>query len=82
MIDTEIVNAGHMAPRTAREAAQLLAQQGEHSHLHAEHESVCVSGMCTPIPAILGTGLVGLKDTRPAGFRTVHSLASSTTLPL
>ncbi|MER7930494.1 hypothetical protein ABTY96_46550 [Streptomyces sp. NPDC096057] len=68
-----------MAPRTAREAAQLLAQQGKHSHLHAEHESVCISAMCTPIPSILGTSLVGLKDTRPAGFRTAQSLASSTT---
>ncbi|WP_217545581.1 hypothetical protein [Streptomyces sp. GbtcB6] len=42
-LDAAIVNAGHMAPRTAREAAQFLAQQGKHSHLHAEHETVCIS---------------------------------------
>ncbi|WP_435209586.1 hypothetical protein [Streptomyces sp. bgisy034] len=46
-------NAGHMAPRTAREAAELLAQQGKHSHLHAEHETVCISGHCTLVPTVL-----------------------------
>ncbi|MFJ3794949.1 hypothetical protein ACIPSJ_01535 [Streptomyces sp. NPDC090088] len=51
------MNAGHAAPRTAREAAQLLAQQGKHSHLHAEHETVCISGHCTVIPTVLGTSL-------------------------
>jgi hypothetical protein len=50
-------NAGHMAPRTALEAAELLAQQGKHSHLHSEHESVCISGHCTPMPRVLGTSL-------------------------
>lgn len=47
----------HVAPRTAREAAELLAAQGKHSHLHAEHETVCISGHCTPALAILGAPL-------------------------
>lgn len=52
------MNAGHMAPRTAREAAQLLADRGKHSHLHAEDETICVSGHCTPTPAVLGSSLL------------------------
>jgi len=43
------------APRTAREAAELLAAQGKHSHLHAEHETICISGHCTPTPTVIGT---------------------------
>ena len=62
---TRNVNAGHMAPRTAREAAQLLAQQGKHSHLHAEHETACISGHCAPIPTVLGTSLLA----SPAAIR-------------
>lgn len=47
-----------MAPFTAEQAAQVLAQQGKHSHLHVENESVCISGNCTPTPAVLGTHLL------------------------
>lgn len=63
-----MTNTGHMAPRTAREAAALLAQQGKHSHLHAEHETVCISGHCTPALNVLGRRLLTPADTRPAGF--------------
>ncbi|MFJ2515607.1 hypothetical protein ACIPEL_36320 [Streptomyces griseoviridis] len=52
----------------AREIAQALAQQGKHSHLHAEGESTCISGHCSPTPAVLGTSLLRPADTRPAGF--------------
>ncbi len=47
------MNAGHMPSRTAHEAAQLLADQGKHSHLHADHETTCISGNCIPVPTVL-----------------------------
>lgn len=62
--------SGHMAPRTAAEAAQILAQWGHHSHLHSEGDSLCISGNCAPTPAVLGTSLLKPADTRPAGFKT------------
>ncbi|MFF9279526.1 hypothetical protein [Streptomyces griseosporeus] len=46
-----------MAPRTASEAAQLLAQSGKHAHLHSDHETICVSDACTPVPSVL-SGLI------------------------
>ncbi|MGW4728864.1 hypothetical protein ACWEQC_06735 [Streptomyces shenzhenensis] len=64
-----LFNAGHMAPRTAREAAHLLAAQGKHAHYVAEHETVCVSQLCTQVPPILSANLLTPADTRPAGFR-------------
>lgn len=36
------------APRTAREAAQQLADAGHHVHYVAWGESVCITGHCTP----------------------------------
>ncbi|MET9729705.1 hypothetical protein ABZZ79_03260 [Streptomyces sp. NPDC006458] len=54
-----------MARLTAREAAQLLAQQGRHSHLHSEHETVCISGDCIPTPAVLdGTTHTTIRPSR------------------
>ncbi|MEU4169455.1 hypothetical protein AB0F46_21590 [Streptomyces sp. NPDC026665] len=58
-----------MAPRTAQEAAELLAQRGRHSHLSSEGYTVCVSHRCTPTPNVLGTSLLIPADTRPAGFK-------------
>ena len=63
--------SGHMAPRTAAEAAQILAQQGRHSHLHSEGYSVCVSRDCTPTPGVLGTRLLQPADARPTGFKPI-----------
>lgn len=34
------------APRTAAEAAHLLAAEGNHVHLVSEGESTCISGEC------------------------------------
>ncbi len=53
-----MTNADHVAPRTAHEAAELLAARGLHSHLHSEGENVCVSGHCVPTPAVLGSSLL------------------------
>ena len=34
------------APRSAAEAAHLLAQQGEHVHIVSDGHSVCLKGCC------------------------------------
>lgn len=69
--------ADHTAPRTAAEAAELLAQDSLHSHLSSEGESVCISGHCPPASAILGTSLLRPADTRPAGFTAGRHLVGS-----
>lgn len=35
-------------PTAARQVAQQLADDGHHSHLHADGETVCLSGHCQP----------------------------------
>jgi hypothetical protein len=44
------------APRTATEAAALIATQGEHVHVVSEGEAHCPASLCTP--AIVA-GLLG-----------------------
>jgi hypothetical protein len=36
------------APRSATEAAQLLAREGKHVHLVSEGEPTCLKGSCFP----------------------------------
>lgn len=67
MIGPRLANASHAAPRTALEAAQLLAQLGEHSHLHSEHQSTCVSDDCEPTPTVLH-GIGALAPFKPGGI--------------
>ncbi len=51
------------APRSADEAAALLAAQGEHVHLVSEGEAHCPDGRCTP--AIVA-GLTAAPSSRPS----------------
>lgn len=39
-------------PRAARQVATLIAAAGEHSHLSADGETVCLSGICPVTPII------------------------------
>ena len=41
------------APRTAAEAAHLLASEGKHVHLVSEAHSTCLAGACGPTPVEL-----------------------------
>ncbi|MEW2161432.1 hypothetical protein AB0912_00245 [Streptomyces sp. NPDC007084] len=41
------------APRSADEAAHLLAREGRHVHLVSEGESHCLKGACGPVPVEL-----------------------------
>ncbi|MFI8531789.1 hypothetical protein ACIGMX_16305 [Streptomyces aquilus] len=38
------------APRSAAEAAHLLAQDGHHVHIVSEQHSTCLAGLCGPAP--------------------------------
>ena len=38
------------APRTAAEAAHLLAREGRHVHLVSDGHSTCLKGCCGPQP--------------------------------
>jgi hypothetical protein len=38
------------APRSAAEAADLLARDGHHVHLISEGHSTCLKGCCGPVP--------------------------------
>lgn len=38
------------APRTAAEAAHLLAKRGKHVHIVSEGHSTCLAGTCGPTP--------------------------------
>ncbi|MGW0942918.1 hypothetical protein ACWD4O_10250 [Streptomyces sp. NPDC002623] len=38
------------APRTAAEAAHLLARDGHHVHLVSDGHSTCLKGCCDPAP--------------------------------
>lgn len=38
------------APRSAAEAAHLLAREGRHVHLVSEGESHCLKGVCGIVP--------------------------------
>jgi hypothetical protein len=41
------------APRSATEAAHLLAREGKHVHLVSEGEPTCLKGCCYPAPVPL-----------------------------
>ncbi|MFJ8023352.1 hypothetical protein [Streptomyces sp. NPDC096311] len=41
------------APRSAAEAAHLLAKTGAHVHLVSEGEATCLKGCCFPNPVTL-----------------------------
>jgi hypothetical protein len=41
------------APRSAAEAAHLLARQGKHVHVVSEGHSTCLKGCCEPEPLTL-----------------------------
>lgn len=41
------------APRSAAEAAHLLARDGKHVHLVSEGHSTCLKGTCGPEPLTL-----------------------------
>ncbi|MET7779579.1 hypothetical protein ABZU94_29785 [Streptomyces mirabilis] len=41
------------APRSAAEAAHLLAKQGEHVHLVSDGEPTCLKGCCYPTPVAI-----------------------------
>ncbi|MEU8717491.1 hypothetical protein [Streptomyces sp. NPDC048663] len=38
------------APRSAAEAAHLLARQGKHVHVVSDGHSTCLAGTCGPLP--------------------------------
>jgi hypothetical protein len=38
------------APRSAAEAAHLLAREGKHVHLVSDGEPTCLKGCCGPTP--------------------------------
>jgi hypothetical protein len=38
------------APRSAAEAAHLLAREGRHVHLVSDGHSTCLKGCCGPVP--------------------------------
>ncbi|MEU5077087.1 hypothetical protein AB0G76_36895 [Streptomyces asoensis] len=38
------------APRTAAEAAHLLAREGKHVHVVSDGHSTCLAGRCGPAP--------------------------------
>lgn len=42
-----------LAPRTATEAAHLLAREGHHVHIVSEGHSTCLKGCCGPVPVEL-----------------------------
>lgn len=41
------------APRSAAEAAHLLAKDGAHVHLVSEGHSTCVAATCGPTPVLI-----------------------------
>jgi hypothetical protein len=41
------------APRSAAEAAHLLAREGKHVHLISEGHRTCLKGCCDPAPVLL-----------------------------
>lgn len=41
------------APRSAAEAAHLLAKDGAHVHLVSEGQSTCVRATCGPTPVLI-----------------------------
>lgn len=43
------------APRSADEAAHLLAAAGHHVHIVSEQHTVCLKGCCGPAPLQLPT---------------------------
>jgi hypothetical protein len=45
--------ADTQAPRSAAEAAHLLAKQGKHVHLISDGEPSCLKGCCYPSPVPL-----------------------------
>lgn len=44
------------APRSASEAAHLLARQGEHVHIVSEGQGICLKHTCHLLPVLQGHG--------------------------
>ncbi|MFC8442679.1 hypothetical protein ACFUJT_31530 [Streptomyces griseoincarnatus] len=40
------------APRSAAEAAHLLAKQGKHVHIVSEGQGICLPGTCDLLPVL------------------------------
>lgn len=45
-------NNGTQAPRSAAEAAHLLARKGKHVHIVSEGQGSCLKGACNLLPQL------------------------------